>query len=193
MQILSKVKRRYFRSRQKLHLLKHLEKPTYIHHLAHFSFHKNIAIGKYCRIGRECHLDGEGGISIGPGTILAPRVVLLTSTHNYRQDTLLPYDPEDHKKPIHIGKGCWIGWGAFIVPGVTIGDGAVIAMGAVVTRDVEKGAIVGGNPAKVIRRRDNPSFIDTAISNEQYFIRHKIENNVVRSGRVNNNQVDLIT
>ncbi|MAM11450.1 MAG: type B chloramphenicol O-acetyltransferase [Rhizobiaceae bacterium] len=52
-----------------------------------------------------------------------------------------------------IGNDVWIGAEAIIMPGVTIGDGAVIGTRAVVTRDVEPYAIVGGNPAKAIRKR----------------------------------------
>ncbi|MBL3609231.1 type B chloramphenicol O-acetyltransferase [Rhodovulum sulfidophilum] len=52
-----------------------------------------------------------------------------------------------------IGNDVWIGSEAIIMPGVTIGDGAVIGTRAVVTRDVEPYAIVGGNPARIIRKR----------------------------------------
>lgn len=52
-----------------------------------------------------------------------------------------------------IGNDVWIGSEAIIMPGVTIGDGAVIGTRALVTRNVEPYAIVGGNPAKVIRKR----------------------------------------
>jgi len=52
-----------------------------------------------------------------------------------------------------IGNDVWIGAEAIIMPGVTIGDGAVIGTRALVTRNVEPYAIVGGNPAKVIRKR----------------------------------------
>jgi len=52
-----------------------------------------------------------------------------------------------------IGNDVWIGSEAIIMPGVRIGDGAVIGTRALVTRDVEPYAIVGGNPAKVIRKR----------------------------------------
>ena len=47
----------------------------------------------------------------------------------------------------------WIGARAIILPGVTIGEGAVVAAGAVVTKDVEPWAVVGGNPAKFIKKR----------------------------------------
>ena len=52
-----------------------------------------------------------------------------------------------------IGNDVWIGYGATIMPGVTIGDGAIIATKSVVTKDVAPYAIVGGNPAKEIRKR----------------------------------------
>ena len=54
--------------------------------------------------------------------------------------------------PIHIGKNVWIGANATVLAGVTIGDGAVVAAGAVVTKNVEPKTIVGGVPAKVIKK-----------------------------------------
>lgn len=59
-----------------------------------------------------------------------------------------------------IGNDVWIGSEAILMPGVTIGDGAIIGTRALVTKDVEPYAIVGGNPARVIRKR----FDDTAIA-----------------------------
>ena len=52
-----------------------------------------------------------------------------------------------------IGNDVWIGYGATIMPGVTIADGAIIATKSVVTKDVAPYAIVGGNPAKEIKKR----------------------------------------
>lgn len=59
-----------------------------------------------------------------------------------------------------VGNDVWIGARALIMPGVHIGNGAVVAAGSVVTKDVPAYAIVGGNPAKVIRYRFEPDVID---------------------------------
>ena len=66
----------------------------------------------------------------------------------------------DNKGDIVIGNDVWIGYEAIIMAGVTIGDGAIIASRAVVTKDVEPYTIVGGVPAKMIKRR----FSDSTIS-----------------------------
>lgn len=59
----------------------------------------------------------------------------------------------DNKGNIVIGNDVWIGYEAVIMSGVTIGDGAIIGTRAVVTKDVPPYAIVGGVPAKLIRKR----------------------------------------
>ncbi|RWY57249.1 CatB-related O-acetyltransferase [Mucilaginibacter gilvus] len=63
------------------------------------------------------------------------------------------YDKYPYKGNTVVGNDVWIGYEAVIMPGVTIGDGAVIASKAVVTKDVAPYTIVGGNPAKLIRKR----------------------------------------
>ncbi len=55
---------------------------------------------------------------------------------------------------IDIGKEVFIGARAIVLPGVTIGEGAVVAAGAVVTKDVEPWSVVGGNPARFIKKRE---------------------------------------
>ena len=94
-------------------------------------------------------------VSIG-----AEAVILMGGNHTHRPDWFCCYafldkilDEYQAKGDTHIGSGVWIGMRAMLLPGVTIGEGAIIAAGAVVTKDVEPYAIVGGNPARVIRKR----------------------------------------
>jgi len=65
----------------------------------------------------------------------------------------------DNKGDIVIGNDVWIGYDAIIMAGVTIGDGAIIGTRAVVTKDVEPYSIVGGVPAKEIRKRFSTDII----------------------------------
>lgn len=68
------------------------------------------------------------------------------------------------KGDINIKDDVWIGANAIILSGVTIGQGAIIGAGAVVTKDVPPYAIVGGNPAKVIKYRFNKDIIDELVN-----------------------------
>jgi acetyltransferase-like isoleucine patch superfamily enzyme len=62
-----------------------------------------------------------------------------------------------------IGSDAYTGWGALLLSGVTIGDGAIVGSGAVVTKDVAPYAIVGGNPARLIRYRFNEEQIEALV------------------------------
>ena len=111
-------------------------------------FGKNIHIGKNVFINSGCHFQDQGGVTIGDGSLIGHNVVLATINHDF--------DPacrgDNHPAPIHIGKNVWIGSNATILPGVTIGDGAIIAAGAVVTKNVPASIVVGGVPAKIIKK-----------------------------------------
>lgn len=78
---------------------------------------------------------------------------------NYRSH-LVGREAGTKLRPVTIGNDVWIGHGAIIGAGVHVGNGAIIAAGSVVVKDVEPYAIVGGNPAKVIRFR----FSDTIVT-----------------------------
>ena len=113
-------------------------------------FGKNITVGRDVFINAGCKFQDQGGIEIGDGALIGHSVVLATLNHDL--------DPSKrqmlHPGKIVIGNGVWIGANATVTAGVTIGDHAVIAAGAVVNKDVPADTIVGGVPARVIRRID---------------------------------------
>ncbi len=121
-----------------------------------FIFSENISIGNYAKILDYAYFDARGSISIGECTIIAPRCTILSVNHHYDEHhaEYLPFDNLNLLKPVKVGNYCWIGREVMILPGVTIGDAAVIAAGSVVTKDVPPYCIVGGNPAKIIKKRD---------------------------------------
>jgi acetyltransferase-like isoleucine patch superfamily enzyme len=83
----------------------------------------------------------RGAIVIGPESLVAFKTLLLTR------------DPVSGAiAPIMVGRRCFIGGGSMILPGVTIGDESIVGAGSVVVEDVPARCIVGGNPARIIRR-----------------------------------------
>jgi len=115
---------------------------------------KNIIIGNDVRVGEDSYINGKGGVIIGNNVHLGPQVFMWTSNHNYYKPEKLPYDGNAINKPIKINDNVWVGAKASIIPGVEIGEGAVIGMCAVVTKNVPPCAVVGGNPAKILKYRD---------------------------------------
>lgn len=135
-----------------------------------------LILEPYVHIQPRCFLYAAGGgIQIGEGSILANDVMIFSRNHNYDSADLeyLPYDLRYINKKVTIGKYVWIGARAMILPGVNVGDGAVIAAGAVVTKDVPKCAVVGGNPAKILKYRNLDKFEMLFSSKAGYIKKHK--------------------
>ena len=109
---------------------------------------KNTVVGERVFINMGCKFQDQGGITIDEGALIGHNVVLATLNHMIEPDKRagMTY------APIRIGKNVWIGANATVLAGVTIGDGAIVAAGAVVTRDVAPNTVVGGVPAKVIKK-----------------------------------------
>lgn len=112
---------------------------------------KNITIKKNVFINAGCKFQDQGGITIGDGALIGHNVVMATLNHDQAPEKRSSL----HPAPIVIGRNVWVGSNATILPGVIIGDGAIVAAGAVVTKSVPADTIVGGVPAKIMKKIDS--------------------------------------
>lgn len=133
-------------------------------------FPPNVKIGKNTSIAENVFMFRTAPITIGEHTMIAYNVTIHTSTHDYHNH---PMWIERIDRPVEIGQHVWIGTGAILLSGVKIGDYAVIGAGAIVNKNVPRGAIVVGNPARIINFRDlNKILKDTRVipdyPNESY-------------------------
>lgn len=115
-----------------------------------------VSIGDRVSFGGNVLLYGTAPIEIGDNTMIAYHVIFHTSTHDYTDH---PMWTKRIDRPIKVGKHVWIGTGAIILPGVIIGDYAVVAAGSVVNANVPEGAIVGGNPARILKYREKEMYL----------------------------------
>ena len=109
----------------------------------------NVTAGRSVAIDDGVNLYSVDKIMIGTKVAISREAFICTASH----DITKPNRPLV-TAPITICDGVWIGARAIVLPGVTIGEGAVVAAGAVVTKDVEPWTVVGGNPAKFIKKRE---------------------------------------
>ncbi len=127
-------------------------------------------LGSNSWIGDNFFSKCEGGVTIKSGVIISRNVEIWTSNHNYDSEDLMmiPYDKRMITKPVTINENVWIGTQVIILPGVTIGEGAVIGAGSVVTKDVPSCAVVGGNPATVLKYRNEEKYLQLKAENKIY-------------------------
>lgn len=115
-----------------------------------------IVLGRHVSFNANVYLNacGGGSIEIGDDVLIGPNVVMRTSDHVFADTNTLIRLQGHQAAPIVVERNVWIGANATITGGVRIGEGAIVAAGAVVVSDVEPQTLVGGVPAKLIRRRD---------------------------------------
>jgi acetyltransferase-like isoleucine patch superfamily enzyme len=123
-------------------------KDSIIYSNVHFESPWLLKIGHNSIVNDHARLDARNGIVIGNNVDVSTDVRIFTIEHD-------PDSPTFGTKggPVKIEDWVYIGHGATILPGVTIREGAVVACGAVVTKDVESWTMVGGIPAKFIKKR----------------------------------------
>jgi virginiamycin A acetyltransferase len=123
--------------------------------LYHFDFiGDRLIIGRFCSIAAEVRFIMNGGNHATDWLTTYPFPIFghgweaaMPARWPMKGDTVVEND-------------VWLGYGALIMPGIRIGNGAIVASGSVVTRDVPAYAVVGGNPANVIRRRFDDQVIE---------------------------------
>ncbi|WP_297100001.1 CatB-related O-acetyltransferase [uncultured Draconibacterium sp.] len=125
----------------------------------HFDFvGDKLIIGKFCMIASGVKFIMNGGNHLSDSISAYPFSVFGGDWANAMDGKSFPY-----KGDTVVGNDVWIGSNATIMPGVKVGDGAIIATNSTVTKDVEPYAIVGGNPAKTIRKRFSEEQIEVLL------------------------------
>lgn len=116
----------------------------------------NASFGKFCSIGPGCRI----GLGKHPTNYLSTHPVFFSN----KKQAGVSFTKSNYFKeyePINIGNDVWVGANVVVVDGVTVGNGAIIAAGSVIVKDVPPYAIVGGNPAKLIRMRFSDDVIES--------------------------------
>ena len=118
-------------------------------------FDPKIVFGKNVSITASCHIGAINSVEIGDNALIGTGVVVIDHGHGRVCTAEVGTPPIDRtlysKGPVKLGRNVWIGEYAVILPGVTVGDEAIVGACSVVTHDVPPRAVVGGNPARVLK------------------------------------------
>ncbi|MBP3380529.1 MAG: acetyltransferase [Ruminococcus sp.] len=126
---------------------------------------KAISFGENVNIGDNVSIRCADRIKIGNNVLMGSKVLILDNSHGKYSgsDQDIPGTPPNKRKiaasPVIIEDNVWIGEGAVIQQGVTIGKGSIISANSVVTKDIPEAVIVGGVPARVIKKFDPESSV----------------------------------
>jgi maltose O-acetyltransferase len=111
----------------------------------------NIKVGDYSELGERCLI--YGGTEIGSEVLMGQDVKIFTQNHNFNDlEKSIRHQGNSFKKVV-IGNDIWVCSNVVILPGVQIGSHSVIASGSVVTKSFPPYSIIGGNPARLIKKR----------------------------------------
>lgn len=121
----------------------------------HCDFGYNIHVGENFFCNFNCIMHDTNTITVGDNCMIGPNVTICTATHPIEDAARNDPDFKEYALPITIGDNVWIGAGSILLPGVTLGDRCVVAAGAVVAKDVPADHLVGGVPARIIKKIDN--------------------------------------
>lgn len=127
-------------------------KVSNINRKAFFGKGDEVEIGDYSSIGANCTLHPK--VKIGKYVMMGPEVYMVGNNHiTADPDVPMCNQGKTENQPIVIEDDVWLGARVMIMPGKTIGHGSILASGAIITKDVEPYSVMGGNPAKLIKKR----------------------------------------
>jgi acetyltransferase-like isoleucine patch superfamily enzyme len=118
-----------------------------------FFFPENISIGRRVSINDNVFMNGAGGVEIHDDSGVAYGSALISEDHETGDLDVPIRDQPKIPGKITIESDVWVAANCTILKGVTIGKGSIVAAGSVVTRSVPPYSVVGGNPARVMRKR----------------------------------------
>ncbi len=118
----------------------------------YFDYGKNIEVGENFFANYDCVILDVNKVKIGKNCLLAPKVSIYTAGHPL--DVRERAELLEYGYPVTIGDDCWIGGNSVINPGVTLGNNVIVASNSVVTKSFGDNLVIGGNPAKIIKRLD---------------------------------------
>lgn len=157
-------------------------KKYYYHFVNYLAFKKvvflskNLKLGSRVNIGKKCRFIGNikigdnstivshamfhgGDITIGSNVIIAAGCNILTRNHDIsNKSNALPYGTDYNDKSVIIENNVWIGKNVALAPGAYVGEGSIIGMNSVVFGEIPKNSIALGNPAKVVKKRDESHY-----------------------------------
>lgn len=114
---------------------------------------ENLVIGDNVSIHPMCYIDAKGEVEIGNDVSIAHNTSILSQEHLYNDLAINIKDQGMISYKTTICNNVWIGCGCRILAGVNIKSGSIVAAGSVVSKDVDSDSIVGGVPARVIKKR----------------------------------------
>ena len=159
--VLHAIRRFYYTSRVKRVVLKYGKN---LRVNAKSTMSSNVELGNNVNFN-GMHILGNGKVLIGDNFHSGSECMIITQNHNY-EGCAIPYDNSYIYKTIRIKDNVWLGNRVIITGNTTIGEGAIVAAGSVVCKDVPDFAIVGGNPARVIKYRDINHYLELKTMNK---------------------------
>jgi acetyltransferase-like isoleucine patch superfamily enzyme len=114
----------------------------------------HVSIGSRTYLGRDLVIVAHAAVEIGDDVMGSDRLL-------FADVSVVPGGERQltEPRPVRIGDGVFLGTGAMVLAGVTVGEGSLVGAGAVVVSDVPPRSVVGGNPARVLRRWDGSDWV----------------------------------